>query len=237
MSYDPKAIKDTPAAAFARTFLEGYLAPAFGARSKSEIDLLVFSCLIDAKVINPEGPIYDIARGLNITPARARGLLLNWQLRSSPAGDMRLAIVAALRKTRFSADGSLMTFGVESPLLKEEITARLRATGVFPDASFSKELVRMPVEAFVDFLDSVVDDEIKKGVKAVLVKDKQLPDRSFKALAAGVLKKLGEKVADEAGGALAKGAVDKVSSFIGGLLNSDVKGATKSIGAGDFIDV
>jgi hypothetical protein len=237
VSYDLKAIKDTQASAFARTFLEGYLAPAFGARSKSEIDLLVFSCLINAKLINPEGPIYEIARGLNITPARARGLLLNWQLRSSPAGDMRQAIVAALQKTRFSADGSLMTFGVESPLLKEEMTSRLRATGVFPDASFSKELVRMRVEAFVEFLDSVLDEEIKKGVKAVLVKDKLLPDRSFKALATGVLKKLGEKVAGESGGAVAKGTVDKVSSFIGGLLNSDVKGATKSIGIGDYIDV
>ena len=237
MTYDPKAIEDAAAAAFARRFLESYLAPAFGAHSKSEIDLLVFSCLIDAKLISPEGPMYDIARGLNITPSRARGLLLNWQLRSSLAGDMRPAIVAALKKTRFSADGSLMTFGVESPLLKEEITARLRATGVFPDASFSKELVRMPVEAFVDFLDGVVGEEIKNGVKAVLVKDKQLPDRSFKALATGVLKKLGEKVADKAGGALAKGAVEKVSSFIDGLLNGDVNEATKSIGVGDFIDV
>lgn len=230
MSYDPKAIKDATAAIFAKTFLQSYLAPAFGARSKSEIDLLVFSGLIDAKVFGPDSPIYDIARGLNITPARARTLLMNWQLRTAPAGDMRPAIMAALKKTRFSADGSLMTFGVESPLLKEDIMARLRAAGVFADASFSKELVRMPVDAFVDFLDSVVDDETKKAVKKKLVEDKQLPDRSFKALATGVLKKLGEKFADEAGSAMAKGAVDQVSSFIGGLLAGDPKAATKSLG-------
>jgi hypothetical protein len=234
VSYDPKAMKDAAAAAFAKTFLENYLAPAFGARSKSEIDLLIFSGMIDTKLIDPDGPIYDIARGLNITPGRARSLLMNWQLRSAPAGDMRPAIVAVLKKTRFSADGSLMTFGVESPLLKEDITARLRAVGVFADASFSKELVRMPVDAFVEFLDGVVDDEVKKSVKKKLVEDKQLPERSFKALATGVLKKLGEKVADETGGELAKGAADKVSSFIGGLLNGDSKSATKSIG--DVID-
>jgi hypothetical protein len=237
MSYNLNAIEDKVAAAFARTFLESYLAPAFGARSKSEIDLLVFSCLINAKMINPEGPIYDIARGLRISPVRARSLLLSWQLRFSPAGDMRSAIVVALKKTRFSADGSLMTFGVESPLLKEEITARLRAKGIFPDASFSKELVRMPVNAFVEFLDSVVDDKIKKEVKAVLVKDKQLPNLSFKALTAGMLKTLGKKVAGKGGDALAEAIVDKVSSFIGGLLDKNVEEATHAIERGDFIEI
>lgn len=237
MSYNLKAIEDKVAVTFARTFLENYLTPAFGARSKSEIDLLVFSCLIDAKLINPDGPIYDIARGLKITPARARSLLLSWQLRSSPVGDMRSAIVAALKKTRFSADGSLMTFGVESPLLKEEITARLRAKGVFPDASFSKELVRMPVNAFVEFLDSVVDDKIKKEVKAVLVKDKQLPNLSFKALTAGVLKTLGKRIVGNAADALAEATVDKVTSFIGGLLDKNVEEATDAIEREDFIEV
>ena len=42
-----------------------------------------------------------------------------WQLRSTPAGsDLRPALVEVLKKTRFSRDGTLLTFGVESPLLK-----------------------------------------------------------------------------------------------------------------------
>jgi hypothetical protein len=123
-----------------------------------------------------------------------RNLLLNWQLRNTPQqGDLRGAIVAALKKTRFSADGKLLTFGLESPLLKEEITARLKRKGVFPDAAFSKELVKLPVEAFVEFLDDIVEDATKKEVRATLVKDKQLPDTSVKALAVGVLSKLGRK--------------------------------------------
>jgi hypothetical protein len=36
-------------------------------------------------------------------------------------------------------------------------------------------------------------------VRATLIKDNQLPDRSFKGLAVGVLSKLGEKIAGEAG--------------------------------------
>jgi hypothetical protein len=237
MSLDPDAIatKRDTAALFTRSFLRGYLAPAFGARSKYETDLLVFSCLVEAKAIDPDGPIYDIARGLNISPTRARTLVLNWQLRTTAnLGDMKSAIVAALKKTRFSTNGTLMTFGVESPLLKEEIMARLRSAGVFTDTSFSRELVRMPVDAFVEFLDTVVDDETKKAIKTVLVKDKQLPDRSFKALATGILKKLGEKVADEAGGEIAKVAVGKASGFLSGILSGDLKGAVKGITADDY---
>jgi hypothetical protein len=202
MAIDIKTLsKSGNAAKFANAFVTAYISPAFGARSKAEIDLLVFSCLIEAGAIDPEAPEYDIARALNITPARVRNLILNWQLRSTPSqNDLRGAIVEALKKTRFSNDGKLLTFGVESPLLKEEITARLKRKGVFPDASFSKELVKLPADAFVEFLDEIVDDETKEQVKATLVKDKQIPDVSFKALARGVLVTLGKKAAGEIGG-------------------------------------
>jgi hypothetical protein len=127
-------------------------------------------------------------------------------------------------------------------LLKEEITARLKRKGVFTDASFWKELIKLPVEAFVEFLDDVVDSETKKQVKKTLVEDKQLPDKSFKALATGVLAKLGEKVAGEAGkelageivGNVAKPAAEKAIGFVMGLLTGDAKSATKGITKDDF---
>ena len=235
--------KSGNAAKFTTAFIADYLSPAFGARSKSEIDLLVFSCLIEAGAIDPDAPVYDLARALNVPPTRVRNLILNWQLRSKPAqGDMRDEIMAAIKKTRFSGDGKSLTFGVESPLLKEEITARLKRKGIFPDASFSKELVRLPIDAFVEFLDELVDDRTKDQVKDTLVKDKQLPDRSFKALATGVLGKLGEKVAGEVGkdlagelvGSVGKPAAEKAVGFVMGLLKGDAKGATKGITKNDI---
>jgi hypothetical protein len=110
---------------------------------------------------------------------------------------------------------------------------------------FAKEIVRLPVDAFVEFLDDIVDEETKKGVKETLVKDKQLPDKSFKALATGVLSKLGEKVAGKAGEAVAgelvgevgKPIAKKVVGFISGLLSGDAKAATRGITKDDFIDV
>jgi hypothetical protein len=243
MAIDIQAVLSKPsnAAKFAAGFVQEYMSPAFGARSKTEIDLLVFSCLIKAGAIDPEAPAYDIARALNITPARVRSLVLNWQLRTTPAqGDLRAAIVDALKRTRFSNDGRLLTFGVESPLLREDITARLKRKGVFPDASFSKELVKLPAEAFVEFLDEIVDDDTKRQVKTTLVKDKQIPDTGFKAIATSLLVKLGKKAAGEAGGALAekiaKPAADKAVSFVMGLLTGDVRAATKSLEKDDLIE-
>jgi hypothetical protein len=236
--------KSSNATKFSTAFVQAYLAPAFGARSKSEIDLLVFSCLIEAQAIDPNASEYDIARALNITPTRARNLMLNWQLRSTPAAaDLRSAIIDALKNTRFSNDGKLLTFGVESPLLKEEIIARLKRKGVFPDASFAKELVKLPVDAFVEFLDDVVDNDTKRQVRATLVKDRQLPDISFKALATGVLGKLGEKVVGEASGAVAKDLVGKVAepaiaratAFLTSVLIGDVKAASKASTLDDFL--
>jgi hypothetical protein len=232
--------KPTNAAKFASAFIKAYTFPAFGTRSKSEIDLLVFGCLIDAGAIDPKVSEYEIARALNITPTRVRTLVLNWQLRSTPPQtDMRGDIVEALKKTRYSGDGKSLTFGVESPLLREEIVARLKLKGVFPDASFSKELVKLPVDAFADFLDDVLDADTKKQVRTTLVKDKQLPDLSFKALATGILAKLGEKALGEASDTVAKKLVDSTSAqkavgFVVGLLRGDAKGASRAITKDDY---
>lgn len=237
--------KSAAAVKFASTFLDGYLLPAFGTRSKSETDLLVFSALIAAGAIDPDAPVFETARSLNITPARVRNLLLNWQLRSTTVVDLRQAFAKALRRTRFSKDGTLLAFGIENPLLKEEIVASLKRKGFFSDASFSKEIIRLPVEALVEFLDEILDDKTKEDVRSALIKDKQLPDKSFKALAIGVLGKLGEKVAGEVGkevagelvGKVAKPFTDKAIGFLSGLLSGDSKAATKAISRDDFMDV
>lgn len=245
-----KKLKEPHAAAtFATQFVDQYLDPAFGARSKVEIDLLVFGCLIQAGVIDPAAPLYDTARALNITPARVRTLLLNWQLRTIPAtGDLREELVAALRQSRFAKDGTLMSFGIESPLLREDVSARLKRRGVFADASFSRELLRLPADAFVEFLDDLVDADTKAALYKLLVTDKQLPDRSFRALITGLITKLGEKAAGKAGEAIAGAAVshvtdvvvapalERVRAFLGHLLGGDAAGAANALVDEDLLD-
>lgn len=251
MAYDILAALNEPESAkrFAARFIKGYLSPAFGALSKTEVDLLVLDALASAKALEVEGPIYDLARTFNVTPARARTLVMNWQLRNSgDANVMREKLIAALAKTRFGKDGTYLAFGVESPLVREEIIARLKRDGVFADASFSRELVRLPVDAFVEFLDGLLDAQTKQQVRARLVADKQLPDRSFKALAKGVLGKLAEKVAGKAGediaeglvgavaGAVVEPAADRITSFVSGLLSKNVDEAVDSVMSGEYVD-
>jgi len=92
---------------------------------------------------------------------------------------------------------------------------------VFADASFSRDIVRMPVEAFVEFLDDLIDPGTKREFVARLTRDKQLKDKSFKAIASGVLGKLGEKVAGEVGKEVAAdivGAAAPVAKEFGGFL-------------------
>lgn len=247
MAYDIRAALQDPdkAQVFAAHLADGYLTPAFGARSKSETDLLVFTALIKAGAIDPAAPVYELARTFNITPSRVRTLIFNWQLRDPDLrNDLSAALRGALQRTRFSKDGTLLTFGIESPLLKEEVIARLKAKGVFADASFARDIVRMPVEAFVEFLDELIDPDTKKAFIAQLTKDKQLKDKSFKAIASGVLGKLGEKVAGEVGKEVAADIVGaampvakEFGGFLLGLLKSQgeeaAKAAAEVLGIGD----
>ena len=109
------------------------------------------------------------------------------------------------------------------------MVARLKEKGFFSDSSFSREIVRLPVEAFVEFLDDLIDEATKRAFKVALVKDRAVPDTSFKALATGALKKLGEKVAGEAGGAIAKGIVGKTTDFLTSLFSHDGAAAAGSV--------
>jgi hypothetical protein len=244
-----KALADpAKAAIFAERVATAYLDPAFGSRSKTEIDLLVFDALVRAGAVDPEGPLYDISRAFNITTMRARGLVLNWQLRSTDReADLRSALVRALQRTRFAKDGTLLTFGIESPLLREDISARLKAMGIFADDTFSREIIRLPVDAFVDFLGSVLDEETKEAFRKRLIAGKQLPDTSFKAVATGVIGKIGEKVmgkvaedlagvaVDAVGKAVVKPAGERLAALFTGLLEGDVDQAANSVLASEVV--
>lgn len=71
---------DELAAAFGRRFMEAYASSAFGVLPKREIDLAIFSFLIQNDVVDADGSMYRLARALNLTPARARSLLFEYQI-------------------------------------------------------------------------------------------------------------------------------------------------------------
>jgi hypothetical protein len=70
------------AAEFGQKFIKAYAATPFGSLPKTEIDLQVFSILVDLKVIEINRAAYRMARALNITPTKAQALLFQYQLRN-----------------------------------------------------------------------------------------------------------------------------------------------------------
>ena len=218
---------------FSRKFVEGFAKPAFGAISKTEVDNLVFALLIEVGALDPKSQAYEIARDLNVTPAKARNLLFQWQLRSLGDGTaLKDDLIAALGTVRFAKEGNLLVFGIESPLLREELRSRLKRMGVYADTSFSSELVRLSVKHFVDFLDAFLDEDTKKAMHQALIDDGQLQDKSFKAVAFRILKGVAKKAAGEAGDELA----DLFGEAVRGLVAGDadgVKGAVEDIDLND----
>ncbi len=139
---DPKKSKK-----FAVNFVQGFTTPAFGAISKTEVDNLVFALLIEAGAIDPESQVFEIARDLKVTPAKARNLLFQWQLREDGEGWLQHELVPALRSAKFVKDGDKLEFGIESPRLREELRSALKRKVVYADTSFSPELIRVSVGA------------------------------------------------------------------------------------------
>jgi len=219
---------NSKAAQFARDFLTVYLAPSLGAISKSETDNLVFALLVAAGEIHPDSQVYEIARALNVTPTKARNLLFQWQLRQQgDPDDIRNQLARAIADVRFGRDGDLLTFGIESPLLREELRSRFKKIGVYSDASFSAEIIRVPVDQFIEFMDSFFDDKLKKQLTDQLVKDRQVKDKSFKGIATEVIKGLASKALGKAGDAVVEGAADYLGPFIKALFLGDGEQARK----------
>ncbi|MDE0156036.1 MAG: hypothetical protein OXI88_00660 [Gammaproteobacteria bacterium] len=203
---------------FYQNFIKTFVTPAFGAISKTEVDNLVFGLLIDAGALDPKSQVYEIARDLNVTPAKARNLLFQWQLRSMGNGDvLKKDLIEALSSVRFVKDGDLLSFGVESPLLREELRSRLKHLQIYADASFSSEIIRISVDHFVEFLDDFLGDIGKKKIQQALIKDNQIEDNSYKAAACRILKGIAEKAAGEAGGEL----TDLLGKAVSGLVEDN----------------
>ena len=212
---------------FSKGFVKTFATPAFGAISKTEVDNLVFGLLVNANALDPKSQVYEIARDLNVTPAKARNLLFQWQLRKMGSGDaLKNDLAEALTSIRFAKDGDYLSFGIESPLLREELRSRLKHLGIYADASFSPEMIRIPVGHFVEFLDAFHDDGAKEKMRQALIKDNQIKDKSFKAITSRLLESVAKKVAGEAGA--------EVTDLIKGLIRGNADSVAE---AADGIDL
>ena len=154
-------------------FFEFYTAPAFGARSKSEIDLKVFELLRECGWIDDD--YYNVSRKLKITPTRAKNLILNAKLRAESQPNTEKTynkFLEEIEKLGYKTDpknNSIIIFSLPDMLLREYLKFKLRSVGKIWDSSFNSELVRVSVD---DFLDIVSDADLKRKIKRQDVRNK-----------------------------------------------------------------
>lgn len=156
--------------AFAQDFLcQEYLTPTFGSMPKSEVDLAVFTHLHKLKFVDAEGPVFQVARLLKITPARARGLVLKWQLRAEwPEDELKRLLASALADGCYDVEGNTLWFAIQSPLLREYLLSVLDSARVVADTSFRPTVVKMPFQALAALLETYLTAEEKDEILALV---------------------------------------------------------------------
>jgi hypothetical protein len=187
------------AQSFASGFADAYFAQALGVLPKTEIDLLVFRLLAEEGVIDADGSVFQIARALNITPAKARNLLFQYQLRFIEEAQIEQAVLKLLASARFWVDGTKLNFGVESPLARATIDGRLKSSGVFADISLSGDILRLPLGQFAEFITLLLTEEKAKALEDALRKAGHLKSSSLNKALNSLAGKAIEGVAKEGG--------------------------------------
>jgi len=212
---DPEIVK--------RAFTEllaDYVHPAFGSISKRDFDILLFMKLQSLGVIAQNPELYDVVTELRVTRSKARNLLYESKLRHTTSDEMDVELKNLLLKPIFIKDSDRIGIEIENPFLIDHFRSRLKKLGHITDGSFSPELVRLTTDAYLALFVSQLPEESKSAIKDAFVAIGAAEDASLKGVLKGALKKLGTKVADEAGGAVA----ESVGSYLEPIISGSISG-------------
>jgi hypothetical protein len=203
-------------------FLEVFLSPAFGAKPRAEIELAVLNLLISIDAVKDNSSSYDLASTLKITKQKARTLIYNKELRTRTHADLDAEVRRILLKPVIQKRGDQFALEVESPLALDHLRAKVQALGHLTDGSFSTNLVTLNLDAMATLIESTLDTA-QKVVAERELKRAGATDTSLRGLLKATLKKLGKRIADDAGEA----AIENASDYIAPILDGTIQGAQK----------
>jgi hypothetical protein len=153
--------------AFAEAFSAEYFSRPFGTTPKSELEFLVFRSLVAAGQIDPNGPIFSIASVLQVTPAKARSLQMQYFLRADIAETQLSRMLAEVfEKVRPTVDEKFIRFGIEQTYLRAALEAKIKEKQVYADVS--GEVLRIPKEHFGEAMAALLDPTRKKEFELAL---------------------------------------------------------------------
>lgn len=214
-----------------KELLQDYLTPAFGSISKRDFDILLFIKLQKLGVFTKNPEIYEIVSELRVTRAKARNLLYESKLRQTSKTELNQELKEILKTPIFLKDNDKIGIEIDNPYLIDHLRAKLKQLNHITDGSFSPELVRLTTDAFVSLFESYLPEESKDEIKQAFVDIGAEADTSLKGVLKGVFKKLGSKIADEAGGQV----VDSVGEYLEPIISGSID-LMKNKFTGLFID-
>ena len=204
-------------------FLTSFLDPAFGALPKSEVELLVLRLLAQVGAVSERPSVYELVSKLRVTRAKARRLIYDQDLRCRTQEELDSDIRQLLRKPVIQKRGDSFALEIENPLLSDHLRAKLQTLGHVTDGSFSPSLVTLTLDAMVALIEEQLSKADRSETFEALVKA-GAPDKTLKGVLKSALKKLGEKIADDTGEAVA----NEVSNYLGPLLDSGKSAITSA---------
>lgn len=204
-------------------FLTAYLNPAFGALPKTEVELLVLRLLAQVGAVSERPSIYELVSNLRVTRSKARRLIYDQELRTRTSQDLDEDIRQLLREPILKKQGDSFALEIENPLLADHIRAKLKEMGHVTDGSFSPSLVTLTIDAMVALIEAQLSETQKTATRDALIKV-GAPDKSIKGVLKAALKKVGEKIADESGQAVA----EEVTKYVGPLLDASKSAITSA---------
>ncbi len=218
-----KRIEDTDAEAVKKAFsnlMRIYLNPAFGSISKRDFDISLFMTLQDLGIIDKNPEMYELVSELKVTRAKARNLLYEAKLRTSTKDDLDEELKELLKTPIFLKENEKIGIEIGNPYLIDHLRQNLKELNHITDGSFSPELVKLTTEAYLALFEKYLPDGGKEKVIEEFVAIGVKSDGSFKGVMTAVLTKLGTKVADEAGGEVAKSIVGYLGPVLSGSFES-----------------
>jgi len=199
--------------------LEAYLSPAFGSMSKRDFEILLFTKLQDLDLFEQNPDLYILVSELKVTRVKARNLLYESGLRQTSVAALDEELKNLIVSPIFLQDNDKIGLEIQNPFLIDHLKAKLRKLKHITDGSFSPELVKLTPDAFIALFDSYIPEKSKKDILKTFIEMGLKKDTSFTGLLKGVLKSLGKKIADEAGGKLAETAADFLDPIIKGSVD------------------
>lgn len=207
------------------TLILKYSEPAFGTMSKRDFEILMFMQLQELGIISMQPDLYDIVTLLKITRTKARNLLYEANLRRSDIRNPDDQLRQLLLNPILIKDGDKIGIEIGDPFLIDHLKARLKKLKHITDASFSPELIRLSVDAYIDLFEYILPETSKESITKALVEIGAKEDTSIRGLIKGWLSRIGSKIADDAGSKVA----EKLGEFLGALIEGSIDKIKKII--------